>query len=63
MQAARVQVLDNWITQESLQTVTLQHFDLQRPTVPLWKDHDPIVNLISAQETDSILKTGFALSK
>ena len=29
----------------------------------LWKDLDPVVNIVSAQETGSILKIGFALSK
>ena len=45
------------------QFVTLQPFDLQTPTVPLWKDLEPVVNILSAQETRSILKIGFALSK
>ena len=43
-------------------TVTLQPFDLQRLTVPLWKDLDSVVNIFSAQETGSILKIGFDLS-
>ena len=44
-------------------TVTLEPFDIQRPTVPLWKVLEPLVNIVSAQETGSILKTDFALSK
>ena len=38
-------------------------FDLQKLRVPLWKDLDPVVNIVSAQETDSILKISFAFSK
>ena len=38
-------------------------FDLQRSTVHLWKDLDPVVNIVSAQETGSLLKIDFALSK
>ncbi len=45
-----------------LQLVALQPFDLQRLTVPLWKDLEPFANKLSAQETSSILKIGFALS-
>ena len=41
-------------------TVTLQPYDQQRLNVPLWKDPDPIVNIVSAQETSSIFKIGFA---
>ena len=37
--------------------------DLQRLTVPLMKDFNPVVNIISAEETGSILKIGFALLK
>ena len=37
-------------------------FDLQRHKVPLWKELDPAVNIVSVQETGSILKIGFALS-
>ena len=44
-------------------TVTLEPFDIQRPTVPLWKGLDEFVNILSAQEPGSILKTDFALSK
>ena len=40
----------------------MQPFDLQRLTAPLWKDLDPIVKIVSAQETASILKISFALS-
>ena len=44
-------------------TVTLEPFDIQTPTVPLWKVLEPFVNILSAQETGSILKTDFVLSK
>jgi len=27
-----------------------------KPTVPLWKNLDPVVDIVSAQETGSILK-------
>ena len=36
---------------------------LTPPTVPLWKEIDPFVNIVSAQETGSILKIGLASSK
>ena len=42
--------------------MTLQPLDLHRLTVHLWKDLELIINIISAQETGSILKIGFALS-
>ena len=42
--------------------VTLQHFDLQRPTVPLWKGLELVVNIL-AQETARILKISFTLLK
>ena len=45
------------------QLVALQPFDLQRPTVPVQKDINLIANISSAQETSSILKKGFVLSK
>ena len=38
-------------------------FDPQTSVVPLWKDIDPVVDIISAQETDIILKIGFGLQK
>ena len=38
MRTAHVQVLDDGIILKVLMTVTLQTFDLERPTVPLWKD-------------------------
>ena len=41
----------------------MKPFNLKRPTAPLWKDFDFIINKVSAQETRSILKIGFALSK
>ena len=44
------------------QNATLQPSYLQRLPVPLWKDLSP-VNIVSAQETGSILKIGFTLSK
>ena len=31
--------------------------------MPLWKDLKPVVDIISAQDTDTILKIDFALSK
>ena len=43
--------------------VNLQPFHSQRPTVPLWKGLDLIVNSVSAQETGSIWKKGFTNSK
>ena len=43
------------------QLVTMKPFDLQRPTVPLWKDLYPFVNIVSAQETCSIVKMGFVI--
>ena len=45
------------------QLVTLQVFSLERPPVPLWKDLDLIIIIISSQETFRILKIGFALWK
>ena len=44
-------------------TVTLEPFDIKRPTAPLWKGLEPLVNILSAQETGSFLKIDFALSK
>ena len=44
-------------------TVTLEPFDIKISTVPLWKGIDPFVNILSAQEIGSILKTDFTLSK
>ena len=52
--AAQVRVLDNLIILKVWQTVTLQTFDLQRLTVPLWKDIELIVNIFSAQDTSNI---------
>ena len=43
--------------------VTLQRFDLKKPTVPLYKDLDLVVYIVSIQETASIFRIGFALSK
>ena len=37
------------------QLITLQPFDLQKPTLSLWKDLKHIVNIILTQETGSIL--------
>ena len=45
------------------QLVTLQPFDLERPKVPLWKDLEPVVYMVSGWEIGSILKIGFALLK
>ena len=61
MCAANIQVPDNQIILKLLHTVILQLYDLQGLT--LWKDLDPDVNIVPAQETGSILKIGFALSK
>ena len=36
---------------------------IKRFTIPLWKDLSPIANIVSAQETSSILKIVFALSE
>ena len=44
------------------QLITLQPFDRLRPKVPLWKELNAFANIISGQETGSILKIGFALS-
>ena len=44
------------------QLVALQPFNLQKLTIPLQKDLDLFVNILSAQETSSILKIVFALS-
>ena len=44
------------------QLVTLKPFDIQNSTVNLWKDLEPVVNILSAQETGFILKISFALS-
>ena len=54
-------ILKDWPTARP--TATLQPFDLQRPTVPLWKNLDPVVNIISDQRAGSIFKMAFALSK
>ena len=46
------------------QLVTLHPFDLKRPRVPLIKDVDPVVSIISAYLRDQQhFKIGFALSK
>ena len=44
-------------------TATLQPFDLQRPTIPLWKDLKLDVNTLLAQEHGNIFKIRFALSR
>ena len=56
-------ILDDIIILKVWQTVTLQPFDLQRLAVLLWKDLDPLVNIISAQNTSSFFKIGFCLFK
>ena len=56
-------VSDNWIILKVWQTATLQPFNLTKTTVPFRKDLDPVINIVSAQETDSILTIDFALSK
>ena len=45
------------------ESVIMGHPNLHSVKVPLWKDHDPVVTIGSAQETGSILKIGFAPSK
>ena len=46
--AAQVNVPDDLITFKVLQTLTLYPFDSKKLSVPLWKDFDPVVNLVSA---------------
>ena len=65
--AARIWFEYGWVAEffSNLQLwklVTLQHFDLQRPTVPLWKGLELVVNIL-AQETARILKISFTLLK
>ena len=43
--------------------VTLQPFNLQRFTLPLWKDLNFLCYILSDKETGSIIKIDFALSK
>ena len=43
-------------------TTTLQPFDLQTSTVPLWKDLEPMFNIFSA-DSSSILNKSFVLPK
>ena len=45
------------------QLATLQPVDLQRPTVPLWKDLNPLNKLISIKRTERIFNTSYAQSK
>ena len=47
----------------TLTTGNFESFDLQRPTISLWKDLDPVTSIISTQETWSILELGFAVSR
>ena len=37
--------------------------DLQIPRVPLWKDLDPVDNIVSAEDIGNIWNAAFALSK
>ena len=66
---SRVRVAQGWLSGRIFfylklwQPVALLPFDLQRLTVPLWKDLDHVVIIVSAQKTDSISKKNFALSK
>ena len=60
---ACIWVVEDWIILKVWQIITLHSFDLQRLTVPFWKDLDHAVNIASAQKTASILKIGFVLSK
>ena len=41
----------------------MKSFDLQRPTIPLWKDLKLAVNIVSAQESGSILKIENEISR
>ena len=43
--------------------VTLQPFNLQRSTVPLWKDLNLFKNISSTQRTNRIIKMSFTVSK
>ena len=45
------------------QLLTFKPFNQKRPTVPLNKTLEPIGHVVSAKETGSILKIGFAYSK
>ena len=47
----------------TLTACILQPFDLQRPTVPLWKDLYPLVTTYSAQVSGSNLDINFVLPK
>ena len=60
---AQVQVLDDLIILKVWQTVTLRPFNLQRPTVPLWREQDFVVIILSTQETGSFLNIDLAVSK
>ena len=57
----RVQVPDKQIILKVWQASTLQHFDLQRPIIPLSKDLNPTFNIPSDQRT-GIFRIGFAFS-
>ena len=50
-----VWIFDNWIILTVWRTITLQPYYLQRLNVPLWKDLESIDNIVSAQETSSIV--------
>ena len=54
------QLAEFFLNLQLWQLVSLQPFNLQRPSVPLCKDLDPVVNIVSAQETCSILRIGFS---
>ena len=61
--ASQVWFLDDKIILQLWRFVTLQPVDLQRPTVPLWKDIDLVIKLFSAQGFGSILDVHFVLTK
>ena len=61
--AVRVRVPHELIILKVSRAITLLPFDLHRLKVPIWKDLDPVNNIISAQITGSILKICFFLSK
>ena len=45
------------------QVITLQPFELQRPTVPFWKDLNHVFKILPALENDRTFKIFFAWSK
>ena len=49
---------DSWTIRFSSNLDSSQSVDLQRRTVPFWKDLELVVDIVSAQATGSILKQG-----